>query len=121
LGGDRDLIGKNVKVDVYRKVETTDTGWNVPEASWPDTATYTDMRARISTLRPDQKETLKVLGDTISTVAAHGLYLDADDDVRIGDHIKHDGKVYEVVSLDNVDKEDIHQEGIIVLWEGVVT
>jgi len=55
-------------------------------------------------LRPDQKEALKALSNTISTVAAHGLYLDAGTDVLIEDHIGHQSKVYEVVSMDNVDK-----------------
>jgi len=121
VGSDRHLIGKNTKVDVYRKVMTTDTGYNVSEASWPAIPTYRNVGARISTLRPDQKEALKALSNTISTVAAHGLYLDAGTDVLIEDHIGHQSKVYEVVSMDNVDKEDIHMEGIIVLWTGVVT
>lgn len=120
MDGDRDLIGKNIKIDLYRQITTTDVGWNVDEQSWPALPTHANVRARISTLRAEQKEHLRAIGINISTIAAHGIFFDAGEDVLIGDHVKHGGEFYEIVSIENVDKDDVHMEGIIVLWKGVI-
>jgi len=120
LDGDRDLIGLNIKVDIYRPVTTTDTGWNVDELSYSDIPTYRNVRARISTLRAEQKASLQAIGTSVSTTAAHGVFFNAGQDVQIKDHITHNGKTYEVVAIDDMDKNGQHLEGVIVFWEGVV-
>ena len=114
------MIGLNIKVDIHRPTSTTDTGWNVSEVAYSSIATYSDVRARISTLRTEERESLQAIGINVSTTAVHRIFFDAGTDVLIKDHIKHDSKVYEVVSIEDMDKTGQHLEGFIVLWQGVV-
>ena len=114
------MIGLNIKVDIYRPVSTTDTGWNVDELSYSDIPTFRNVRARISTLRAEQKASLQAIGTSVSTTAAYGVFFNVGQDVQIKDHITYNGKTYEVVAIDDMDKNGQHLEGIVVFWEGVV-
>ena len=120
MDGDGNLIGLNIKVDIYRPTFLTDPEWNVIETSYPALPTFRNVRARISTLRAEQKASLQAIGTSVSTTAAYGVFFNSDQDVQIKDHITHNGKTYEVVALDDMDKNGQHLEGIVVFWEGVV-
>jgi len=115
------LIGLNIKVDVYKPTTATDTGWNVDELSYPAIPTYRSVKARISTLKLSERESLQVIRGGESIVAAHRIFLAAGEDVEIDDRIGHDGKMYEVVSMEDMDRTEQHLEGVIVYWEGVVS
>lgn len=121
MDGDWNLIGLNIKVDIHRRAAAAASGWgDTSDMTWVAIPTYRDVRARISTLRVEEREALASAGGNIATIAAHRIFFNPETDVLIGDHIVYDGKTYEMVSIEDMDKSEQHLEGFIVFWKGVV-